>query len=394
MVVIGFWPGTTCTSDSEKSEGNMAERHEKIPSDGKVESEPRGPKVVTIREVALYAGVSTATVSRVLNGIATVDPALVERVRVAIAELNYQPSRAARTLAGQASRLLGLLVTDMQNPFFLDLIRGVEEIAQQHGYLVVVCNTLENARKEARYLEALAREQIAGAIVVPTQGKIAGAEHLNKRQIPLVVVDRRVEDRTLDCVVIDNTAAAREAVAHLIANGYRRIGVIAGPRSLTNMNERVLGYRQALQNAGLPRESALEQRGPLVGPEVGFHLTKKLLELDPPGEAIFAANNRLTIGALRAIYASGKRIPQDVALVGFDETQWAVPEFVSITTVLQSAYELGSAAATRLIQRLCKPERPRQEIVLQHQLSIGASSAPRGSGETGILEGPRTHKKV
>src|SRR5579875_1855910 len=182
-------------------------------------------KPITIREVAKQAGVSIATVSRVLNGSTTVDPVLAERVQTLVARLKYQPSRAARTLAGQASRLLGLLVTDMQNPFFLDLIRGVEEIAQQHDYLVVVCNTLENARKEARYLEALAREQIAGAIVVPTQGKIAGAEHLNKRQIPLVVVDRRVEDRTLDCVVIDNTAAAREAVAHLIANGYRRIGV-------------------------------------------------------------------------------------------------------------------------------------------------------------------------
>ncbi len=371
----------------------MAERHEKALADGETGSELEGQKVITIREVAQHAGVSTATVSRVLNGAATVDPALIERVQLAIAELNYQPSRAARTLAGQASKLLGLLVTDMQNPFYLDLIRGVEEVAQQHDYLVVVCNTLENVQQEARYLEALAREQIAGAIVVPTQGQIAGIEHLSKRQIPLVVVDRRVEDRTLDCVVIDNAAAAREAVAHLIVNGYRRIGVIGGPKSVTNTNERVLGYRQALQNAGLPREAALEQRGTLVGPDVGFHLASKLLELDPPVDAIFAANNRLTVGALRAIYASGKRIPQDVALVGFDEIQWAVPELVSVTTILQSAYELGSAAATRLLQRLRKPESLRQEIVLQHQLSIGASSASREPGETRELERPRTRKK-
>ncbi|HVU67437.1 MAG TPA: LacI family DNA-binding transcriptional regulator, partial [Ktedonobacteraceae bacterium] len=178
----------------------MADRHEEAEPDEEMGSEPQGQKVVTIREVALRAGVSTATVSRVLNGAATVDPALAERVQTAIVELHYQPSRAARTLAGQASTLLGLLVTDMSNPFYLDLIRGVEEVAQQHGYLVVVCNTLENAQREARYLEALAREQIAGAIVVPTQGEIAGIEHLRKREIPLVVVDRRVEDRTLDCV--------------------------------------------------------------------------------------------------------------------------------------------------------------------------------------------------
>ncbi len=339
--------------------------------------EKQASKSITIREVAQQAEVSMATVSRVLNGSTSVDPILAERVHAAAAHLKYQPSQVARMLAGQGSTLIGLLVTDMHNPFFLDLIRGVEEVAQQHGYLVVVCNTLENSQKEARYLEVLAREPIAGAIVVPTQGHIAGIEYLKERHIPFVAVDRRVEDRSIDCVVIDNTAAAREAVNHLIANGYRRIGVLAGLRSVTNMNERVAGYRQALQNASIPREALLEQRGLLVGGDVGFRLAKKLLDLDPPVDAIFAANNRLTIGALQAIYACGKRIPDDVALVGFDETQWAIPEVISLTTVLQSAYELGSAAANRLIQRLQKPDAPRQEIVLQHQLSIGVSSAPR-----------------
>ncbi|HET8841636.1 MAG TPA: LacI family DNA-binding transcriptional regulator [Ktedonobacteraceae bacterium] len=343
--------------------------------------ENQGPKSITIREVAQQAGVSIATVSRVLNGSTTVDPVLAERVQAVMAHLKYQPSRVARTLAGQSSTLIGLLVTDMQNPFYLDLIRGVEEVALQYGYLVVVCNTFENTQKETRYLEMLAREPIAGAIVVPTQAHIAGMEYLRERHIPLVVVDRHVEDRSIDCVVIDNTAAAREAVSHLIANGYRRIGVIAGPRSVTNTSERVAGYRQALQSAGIPREAILEQRGALVGEDVGFHLAKKLLDLDPPVEAIFAANNRLTIGAMRAIYARRKRIPEDIALVGFDEIQWAVPEVILLTTVLQSAYELGSAAASRLVQRLQKPDAPRQEIVLQHRLSIGASSTPRPTGE-------------
>jgi len=334
-------------------------------------------KPTTIRDVARQAGVSVATVSRVLNGFTTVDPILVERVQEAVAKLKYQPSRAARTLAGQGSTLIGLLVTDMQNPFFLDLIRGVEEVAQQHGYLVVVCNTLENAQKEAKYLEVLAAEPIAGAIVVPTHGQIDGLEHLRERNIPVVTVDRRVEDRSLDCVIIDNMAAAREAVAHLIANGYRRIGMLGGPKSITNTNERMAGYRKALQDAGLPRDADLEQRGSLIGAEVGIRLANKLLDLDPPVEAIFAANNRLTIGALRAIHARQKRIPEDIALVGFDDIDWAVPELISITTVLQSAYELGSTAANRLIQRLQKPDAPRQEIVLQHQLLVGSSSRPR-----------------
>ncbi|MBV9232324.1 MAG: LacI family DNA-binding transcriptional regulator [Chloroflexi bacterium] len=351
-------------------------------------------KPITIREVAKQAGVSVATVSRVLNGSTTVDPVLAERVQVVVARLKYQPSRAARTLAGQGSTLIGLLVTDMQNPFFLDLIRGVEEVAQHHGYLVVVCNTLENAQKEAKYLEVLAAEPIAGAIVVPTQGQIAGIEHLRERNIPVVAVDRRVEDRSLDCVIIDNMAAAREAVAHLIANGYRRIGVLGGPKSITNTNERVAGYRKALQDGGLPREAALEQRGTLIGAEVGFRLANKLLDLDPPVDAIFAANNRLTIGALRAIHARQKRIPDDIALVGFDEIDWAVPELISLTTVLQSAYELGSTAANRLIQRLQKPDAPRQEIVLQHQLAVGASSRPRvGNAALASSRSPKASTK-
>ncbi len=341
----------------------------------------QGQKTITIRDVAKQAGVSVATVSRVLNGSPKVDPGLAERVHEVAARLNYQPSKVARILAGQGSTLLGLLVTDMQNPFFLDLIRGVEEVAQQHGYLVVVCNTLENEQKEEKYLKLLAAEPIAGAIVVPTREQIAGIEYLKERNIPLVAVDRRVENRSIDCVMIDNVAAAREAVTHLITNGYRRIGVLGGPKTITNTNERVLGYRQALQHAGIPREAALERRGMLIGDNVGIHLTNQLLDLHPPVEAIFAANNRLTIGAMRAIHARQMRIPEDIALVGFDDIQWAVPELVSITTVIQSAYELGSAAAYRLIQRLQKPDAPRQEIVLQHQLAVGTSSAPRAARE-------------
>ncbi|GCE09580.1 LacI family DNA-binding transcriptional regulator [Dictyobacter aurantiacus] len=335
------------------------------------------PKAITIHDVARKAGVSIATVSRVLNGVSTVDPALAERVHAAAIHLKYQPSRAARILAGRSSVLVGLLVTDMQNPFFLDLIRGVEEVLQQQGYLLIVCNTLEDAHKEAQYLEVLAAEPVAGVIIVPTQGRIAVLGDLKDRNIPVVAVDRQFDDRSTDCVLIDNAAAAREAVAHLIANGYRRIGMIGGPKSVTNANERVLGYRQALQEAGIPREAVLEQRGSMIAPDAGIHLTNKLLDLDPPVDAIFTANNRLTMGALRAIHARQKHIPADIGLVGFDELYWSVPELVSITTVIQSAYDIGSTAASRLLQRLQKPDAPRQEIILQHQLVVRDSSRPR-----------------
>lgn len=226
-------------------------------------------------------------------------------------------------------------------------------------------------------MRILAAEPVAGAIIVPTHGDLPALDLFKARHIPLVAVDRHVNDRTLDTVLINNVEAGKEAIAHLIANGYRRIGVVTGPTAPTNANERVLGYHLALQEAGIPLDPALEQRGSLMSADTGERLTNVLLDLDPPIDAIFATNNRLSTGALRALYARNKRIPDDVAIVCFDEIHWPVPNLVSITTVTQSAYELGCTAANRLIQRLQKSDFPRQEIIIQHQLSVRASSSPR-----------------
>ena len=339
-------------------------------------------KPVTMQDVAELAGVSMATVSRVLNGASTVDPQLVERVRSAMTSLKYQPNRAARALAGSRSGQLGLVVTDMQNPFFIDLVRGVEAVVQQNGYLLIMCNTAEDARKEERYLEILAAEAVSGVVIVPTRERLLALDVLKTRRIPVVAVDRRIRDRSIDAVLIDNVAAAKEAVAHLIARGYQRIGLITGPLSATTARERLLGYRQALQEASIPLDPLLEQHG-AFNEETGLRLTHKLLDLDPPVQAILTANNRLTVGTLRALHARHKTVPGDVALVGFDEVHWAVPDLVSITTVRQPTYELGRTAASRLLQRLHQPDAPRQEITLQHQLLIRESSSSRSpSGST------------
>jgi LacI family transcriptional regulator len=356
---------------------------ETIDAPGQAQSQsqiqPQKSKPATIRDVAHQAGVSLATVSRVLNGSATVDPEMTRRVQEVAAQLKYQPSRAARTLAGRSSFLVGLLVTDMNNPFYIDLIRGVEEVAQQEGYLLIVCNTLEDPQREQQYIEVLAAEPIAGAIIIPTQGQAPGLSLLKERHIPMVTVDRRVQDCSTDAVLTDNVNAGREAVMHLIGNGYRRIGVIGGPKAVTNMNERMQGYRQALQEAGIAFDACLEQRSAHINEETGFQLTNKLLDIQPPIEALFTTNNRFTIGALRALQARHKRIPEDIALVGFDDVHWAIPKLLSITTVIQSAYELGSAAANRLFQLIHNPTSPRQEIILQYQLQIQDSSRPRTS---------------
>jgi LacI family transcriptional regulator len=333
---------------------------------------------VTIREVAEVAGVSMATVSRVLNGSSTVNAQLAERVRAAIASLKYQPNRTARTLASSRSALIGLLLADIQNPFFIELMRGIEEEVRQNSYLLIMCNNPPDmgTEEQRQYIEILAAAPIAGAIIIPAKEQMKELDLLKVRNIPIVAVDRPIRDPSIDAVRIDNVTAAKEAVAHLIANGYRRIAVISGPRSTSTANERVAGYRKALQEAGIEYDPALEHRGPFVE-ETSQKAVQALLDLDPPLDAIFATNNRLTVGALRTLYTRHKCVPDDIALVGFDVIHWAVPEPFSITTVLQPAYELGRTAANRLIQRIRQPDAPRQEIILPHQLLIGESSRPR-----------------
>ena len=328
----------------------------------------------TIQDVADLAGVSTATVSRVLNGSATVHEILADRVRAAMQDLRYQPSRAARTLAGRLSTIIGLVVIDMRNPFFLELIRGTEDVAQRNGYLIVLCNSAEDTRKERQYIDVLCAEPVAGAIVVPTSDREPVLAPFTESNIPVVTIDRRTSDGAADAVLIDNVGAAREAVTHLIANGYRRIGLITGPECTTTARERRQGYRMALQDAGIAVTSAWERSGPYTE-DSALTLAGELLALDPPLEALFTANNRLTIGTLRAAYMRGLRIPEQLAVVGFDEVPGSFPGALSVTTVIQPAYELGVTAATRLIQQLRHPDGalPR-EFVLAHQLHIGDSS--------------------
>jgi LacI family transcriptional regulator len=328
----------------------------------------------TVKDVARQAGVSTATVSRVLTGTGTVDDVLADRVRAACVALQYRPNSAARALVRGTSAIIGLLVTEFRNPFFMDIVHGVEDVTQEHGYLLVLCNSKEDQDREGQYIELLCAEQVAGAIVVPTTDRKPILTPLVESGIPVVCVDRRVRDRAIDTVLIDNAGAAREAVAHLIGNGYRRIGLVTGPDRTTTARERLEGYRSALRDAGIVPDPELERHGPFTQ-ERGRQMTGALLDLTPAVEALLIGNNRLMQGALDAIHARGMRVPEDIAVVGFDEVPWMPPGSVSLTTVMQPAYELGSTAALRLIQRLKHPEHvARQETVLTYRLQIGDSS--------------------
>ena len=332
--------------------------------------------MANIQEVAKRAGVSISTVSRVLNGTARVNENVKERVLAAIEELDYRPSRAARSLRANHSTIIGLLISDIQNLFFMDLIKGVEDIAQRSGYSVLLCNSDENPQREHQNLDVLYDERVAGLIIVPTREQLRDLERFLERNIPIVAVDRRIKGKHIDAVLVDNIRGAQEAVAHLIANGYRRIGAITGPKTITTGYERLVGYRQALEEAGIAHDPQLEKLG-FFREASGRQATNELLTLHPRVEALFVGNNLMTMGALDALHAHGLRVPDDMALIGYDAMPWAALGSISLTTVTQPAYELVTTAALRLFQRLQDPgTQARQEIILTATLHIRGSSVP------------------
>ncbi|MBA2682686.1 MAG: LacI family DNA-binding transcriptional regulator, partial [Ktedonobacteraceae bacterium] len=298
------------------------------------------------------------------------------RVLAAIEELGYRPSRAARSLRANHSTIIGLLISDIQNIFFMDLIKGVEDIALRNGYSMLLCNSDENPQRERQYLEILYDERVAGLIVVPTREQLNGLERFRERNIPIVAADRRIKSKSIDAVLVNNIQGAREAVTHLITNGYKRIGIITGPKTITTGYERLVGYRQALEEAGIAQDSALEKFGSFKE-ESGRQATNELLALNPRIDSLFVGNNTMTIGALDALHHHGLRVPDDIALVGYDAMPWTALGSISLTMVTQPVYELGVTAALRLFQRLQNPsEQTRQEVILTPTLHILGSSAP------------------
>lgn len=341
--------------------------------------------MATIQDVAKRAGVSIATVSRVLNGTARVNATVAARVQVAVQELHYQPSRAARTLRANRSAIIGLLISDIQNPFFTTLVRSIEDVVQHNGYSMILCNSDENPQKEREYVDILCAEHIAGAIVVPTRERSQSLRLFHEQDIPIVALDRRVEDGITDAVLVDNEQGAYEAVRHLIRNGYRRIGMIMGPENTTTGRGRRDGCRRALREAGLPFDPQCERFGTFKEAS-GRELAAELLSLEEPIDALFVGNNLMTLGALEALHERGMWFPQDIAVVGFDEMPWAALSAISLTTVKQPVYEMGSTAALRLFQHLQNPTRlTRQEFVLSSTLQVRNSSRARAAVATPAL---------
>lgn len=327
----------------------------------------------TIKDVADYAGVSKTTVSRVLNNHPYVTADVRQRVQQAMLDLGYQPNRSARRLRANSSDILGLIIPDIQNPLFQAVVRGVEDLAYEQQMNVVLCNTDDIPEKQMVYLRVMQAERAAGVLVVPTlpsDGEVL--RPVQQAGTPIVLLDRDVDQFEADLVRTDNVRGAYAAVWHLTTLGYQRIAIIAGSQYLTPGHERLRGYKEALEKAALTLDPTLIREGNFRV-ESGYTLTRELLAAAEPPDAIFVSNNLMTLGALRALHELSIRIPEDVALVGFDDMPWAGDLYPPLTTVAQPGYELGKTAVELLLRRIAQPALPFRQITLPPQLIVRQS---------------------
>jgi LacI family transcriptional regulator len=327
----------------------------------------------TIRDVAAAAQVSAGTVSRVLNGKRDVGDELRHRVLAVVAELGYRPNGAARSLRTRAAMVLGVIISDVTNSFFTAVVRGAEDKAQNAGYSVVLANADEDLRKEARYLEVAVAEQMAGVLLSPASSRLTSIDALAERGIPVVTIDRRLTSAPVDSVTVNNHQAAREATQHLIGQGCRRVGIIAGPAQITTGATRLAGYRAALRAAGRDGDQTLTAYGNLRT-DGGYAAARQLLQLPQPPDGLLISNDLMTIGALQAIAEAGLSIPDDIAVVGFDNASWATAFRPPLTVVTQPTYEIGEVATDLLLRRVNGEQFPPRHVVLRAKLVERGSS--------------------
>jgi LacI family transcriptional regulator len=340
--------------------------------------------MATIRDVAKRAGVAPITVSRVLNKSGYVKPETRRRVELAAADLHYVPNMLAHSFRSNRTNTLALVVTDITNPFWTTVARGVEDVASAHNYSVLFCNTDESEAKQAAYLEALLRRRVDGVLLAPASSSGAAVEMLLRQEVAVVALDRRVQDVAVDTVRGDSVNGAYLLVQHLVSLGHRRIALLSGPVDLSVSQERAAGYVQALQEAGLPVDPHLSFFGAFTV-ESGCSMMENVLATRPRPTAIFAASNFIAAGALMAMRRAGLYMPEDLSVVVFDDLPDPYVTPPVLTVVVQPAYELGQRAAQRLLEKLemngAAGNREVCDIVLPVRLIVRSSTAQAPSIE-------------
>lgn len=328
-----------------------------------------------MRDVAERAGVSVTSVSHVINETRPVSDELRRRVLAAMEELGYQPNRLARSLRSGKSHTLGMIVPDSANPFFAEIARGIEDTSFEHGYSLILCNSDNNLEKEAFYTNVLVEKQVDGILFLAAGVSSERICELQRRGMPVVVLDRELPQVEVDSVLTDNTRGGWLATRHLLDLGHRRIACVTGPSELTLSGLRVQGYQQALQEAGMEVDENLVISGDFHF-ESGFQALERLLDMDDPPTAIFACNDFMAVGAICAADMAGQRVPRDLSVVGFDDVKLASFTNPPLTTIAQPKYEMGALATMMLLERMDNPDLPPRHEVLDARLVVRRSTAP------------------
>jgi LacI family transcriptional regulator len=333
----------------------------------------RAPNV-TISDVARLSGVSSMTVSRVINGSERVSPETRRRVEQAIAELGYVPSRLARGLIRQKTGTLALIVPDMANPFFTLIVRGAEDVARRADYRIILCDTRADLTLERDSVEEMLAHRVDGVAIAPVSDRSrAHLRRLARFGVPFVLIDRTIPGVDSDVIVGDSVGGARRLVEHLISLGHRRIGLIVESDEVSTARDRRRGYEDGLHAAGIPVDPTLIVRA-TVDPSGGFDGMRRLLDLDEAPTAVFTVNNLVALGAIEAIRAQGLEVPDDVALVCFDDIEYASRLYPFLTVMAQPAETLGTLSTQLLLERI-EGRAPKQNrvVVLPAQFVVRKS---------------------
>lgn len=334
---------------------------------------------ITLKDVAREAEVSVTIVSRVLNNYGSFSERTKSKVLKAVKELNYKPNAIARSLKTKQTKAIGVIISDVVTFFFTTLVRGIEDVASQSGYSVILCNSDESLVKEREYLSALYERGIDGLIISPSPGNDSYLKKLARGGTPLVIVDRRIRGLRVATVTVDNESAVYEAVAHLISLGHRRIGIITGLKGVTTSEERLSGYQKALKEHHLPQGPELIKAGD-YRTEKAREATEEFLKMKNPPTALLVSNEPMTNGALLALKENKVKIPEEMSIIGFDDPVWAPLTNPALTTVSQPSYCMGTLACQSLLKEIKgigRSKTPPEGIVLKPKLIIRESCAER-----------------
>ncbi|MGP4100896.1 LacI family DNA-binding transcriptional regulator [Nonomuraea sp. KM90] len=324
--------------------------------------------MVSIKDVAAFAGVSPGTVSNVLNRPGKVAPATRERVEAAISELGFVRHGSASTLRAGHSRTIGLSVIDIGNPFFTEVAAGVEDVASELGYAVILGNSAGSPDKEDRNLRVLAEHRVRGVLITPSGEDPARLDRLRGHGISVVLVDHPAHRPDQCAVAVDDVAGGRAAVAHLLAKGARTVAYVTGPLTIRQCVERREGAKAAMRGVGLEPENLRVYEATTMTARAGEKAAADLIAHGLP-EAVFCANDLLALGVLRALLRSGVRVPEDVVLMGYDDIDFAAASTVSLSSMRQPTYQLGRIATELLLDECDNPEtHAHQHIMFQPEL--------------------------